>query len=840
MAKTGCLREEYSFWSFIYSTLYIVFADCSYVPVILKEKTMKSLILFFFLLVAMKGNSMSAEPVPAEVSGKVTDSQSKQPIEYASVAVYKSNDSSLVFGTITGPGGDFLLTGLKSGKYYIEIRFIGYRTSVIEKNVGGGNLHLGTIELEPELQMLTEAEVAAEKNVIQYQIDRQVINPANMLNASAGSAIDVIRQSASVTTDSEENVMLRGSGDYMLLLDGKPVTANRTEILRQIPASQVAKVEVLTNPSAKYDAAGASGIIHVYTIRSEEQISGMLNIREGNGNKNNIDGIFRKKTGNLTWQLAANYNLNQHPSSSTNEWKSVVADSIFYLQSQVKRNMLRTNIGVRPEIEMQLSPSTRMAINGSYSRFGFDRNIEVFYHNVQMGVSDYSRSSDRFFLGADMYQTGFFFRHDFDSADHKLEITCNYLVWKGINDQNIEQFHSDAEQSLGEKQFDQTFYEDHLMNDVWLAVDYQRRLSGGVQTESGIRSSYRGFEADKEFRSYNAATGKWSLIPLYSGRHNLHEEMQSGYYAASKTFGKYSVKAGMRLQYYTRFTDIPEQATVIDFRQFYAFPSLHINSKGEEGRQWQLSYSRRIQLPDDWSTSPVPIFSDGFLVQAGNPALKPQLFDVAEINHIRYIKETMISMSVFGRSTGNAVERILSRNEEGLFVVMPENVAHKYYVGSEAGSQIKILSWLTASVNASGYLLSSSVNTADTSFSYSQFSYTARASLQFKAGSKTRFECAGNYVGPEKEMQGTREAMFGIDLSARRSFLDKKLNLTITFNNVFNSNSFKVRSQYDMYTTVITFKQEYPVIFVSLSYRINDFKPIQRRQQEAGPAVPAV
>jgi hypothetical protein len=538
--------------------------------------------------------------------------------------------------------------------------------------------------------------------------------------------------------------------------------------------------------------------------------------------------------------MAANYNLNRHPSTSVNEWKSLIADSVFYLQADVKRNMLRTNIGIRPEVEMQISPSSRIALSGSYSRFGFDRSIDVFYLHQQPGLTQYSSSADNFFLGADMYQAGLFFRHDFDSTGHNVEITGNYLKWIGINDQQVVQYNADVTGIEGEKLSEQTFYEDHVMNDMWLAADYQRPLANGMQTESGIRTSYRGFIADKEFRILDVVQNQWLPVAFYSGQHSLREEMQSGYYAASKTYGKYSVKAGMRLQYYTRVTNIPEQDRIIHFERLYAFPSLHVNRKGESGRQWQVSYSRRIQLPDDWSTSPVPIFSDGFVVQAGNPALKPQLFDVAEINHIRYIKESMVSMSVFGRSTANAVERLLHRNSEGQFVVMPENVARKYYIGSEAGSQIKLFPWFTASVNGSCYMLNSKVNTPDTAFEYSQFSYTARASLQFKAGTATRFEIAGNYIGPEEEMQGIREAMYGVDVSARRSFLDKKLNLTLTFSNIFNTNVFRVKANYETYTSVISFKQEYPVIYVSLSYRFNDFKPLQRRQQEAGPAVPAL
>ena len=137
-----------------------------------------------------------------------------------------------------------------------------------------------------------------------------------MLTASNGTAIDVLRQSPSVTVDSEENVIVRGSGDYMLLVDGKPVTANKTDILRQISAAQISKVEVITNPSAKYDAAGSSGIIHIYTIKSNDDFSGLINARCANGNKNNVDVIVRKKAGNFSFQLAGNYSSNRMKSKS--------------------------------------------------------------------------------------------------------------------------------------------------------------------------------------------------------------------------------------------------------------------------------------------------------------------------------------------------------------------------------------------------------------------------------------------------------------------------------------------------------------------------------------------
>jgi len=801
---------------------------------------MKKIILTLFCFSVVTLLYSAPVTILAELSGTVYDSLSELPVEYASVAVFRSSDSTLVMGTVTGADGRFAIQGLKQGTYYIEIRFIGYKTRKINNIITSGSVNLGNIIIEPDVQLLSAAEITADKNVIQYQIDKQVINPSNMLSASNGSVIDVIRQSPSVTTDNEDNIMLRGSGDFLLLIDGKPVIMNRTDVMKQISASQVAKVEIITNPSAKYDAAGASGIIHIYTIKSDDRFSGMLNTRTGTGHKYNIDGIVRKSAGKFTFQMTGNYNLTHHPSSSINEWTSVNPGNDLVLTSDVQRYMIRNNAGITPEIEFRISPSTKISVNGSYTRFNFDRSMEVFYDNFENNINTYSVSEDRFYLGADMLQAGLYFRHDFDTTEHFLEISGNYLNWQGINDQGMKQFHSDVSGSSGNQFSDNTFYEDHLMNDMFMGVDYQRPLSLTMTIETGLRTSYRGFIADKEFKSKNMINDVWYYVPQYSGRHSFHEEMQSAYLSASKMMNKVSLKAGIRVQYFTRTTDIPEQNTNLSFRRLYWFPSVHLNYQGKKGRQWQASFSRRIQLPDDWSTSPVPIYSDGFIIQTGNPALEPELYDVAELNHIRYIKENMISMSLFCRITHNAAERLLQINNNNQFVVMPENVADKFYSGAEAGSNLTILPWLSATINASGYIMNSNVNRQDTSFSYSQFSWTARGSLQFKAGKSTRFELGGNYLGPEKESQGIREAMYGVDISARQTLLKNKLTMTLSWNNIFNTGNFKVKASYNDYQSTFTFKPEYPVVFLGISYRFNDFKPAQRRQNQPDVNTPAL
>lgn len=771
-------------------------------------------------------------PDKSGLTGKVADRLSKKPIEYATVALFRESDSSLVAGCITDKDGLFSLSKVEEGNYRLEIRFVGYKTLSLGNIKVKKSLHTGELLLEPDVSDLEGVEITAERSPVEYKIDKQVINASSNVTAMNGSAIDVLKQSPSITVDNEDNVSLRGSGDFMLLINNKLVVSNRTDILKQIPASQIENIEIMTNPSSKYDAGGASGIINIRTKKlTGESLSGMLNARAGYTDKYNGDFIFKKGIGKFRFQVAGTGHSSDNFSSSTNLITSSDAEIQSSIYNEVSRKRKRTSADIHPEMEVRFNDKTSLTAGFSWMHFGFHSFINTDYTRSINQITSTSLAKDDFFLGAHQLQSDFSFRHEYDTNGRALDISGFFLRWVGINDQDTKQYATAPDNTVQNLLSDRKYYEDHFMHQGEIKADYKHPFKNGILAETGVQSNYRFFEADKSMTGLDTANGLWHEEGIYSGVSDFSEGMHAAYVQLSGNTGPWGLQGGLRTQYYMRKTDIPEQNMFIDYKHLYFFPSLNLSRQGKNNSQWQMSYSRRINLPNDWFTSPVPYYNDGYIIQTGKPDLKPELFDAAEINHIRYIKQHMLSLSVFTRVSHNAVERVMSKDTNGVYTIWHDNLSEKYYYGFEGGSNIKLNKKMNLNVSASIYGIEAYVKKAVVPYTYSDMSFNARFTLQFRPVAGTAFELNGSYDGAERESNGKRDPLYAFNLSFRQGFLKNKLNLTVSANDIFHTWKYRYTEINDSFKTTLDFRGEYPVVYLGLSYKINDFKPSRPQQQ---------
>ncbi|MDD3876274.1 MAG: TonB-dependent receptor, partial [Bacteroidales bacterium] len=470
--------------------------------------------IFFLLLLMMAINKIFAETETesdkADITGKVSDAQTKLPVEYASVALYNIPDSSLVAGCITDENGIFRMARISEGIYKIEIRFLGYETLVINNLHVGKGSQTGELFLVPDLQALQGVEITAERSTVEYKIDKQIINASSGINASNGSAIDVLKQSPSVSVDNDDNVSLRGSTDFLLLINDKIVVSNRTDVLKQISSAQIETIEIITNPSARYDAAGASGIINIKTKRlSTTPMNGFINARVGLRNKYNGDVIFTNSYKNLNYQISGSILSHNNFSSSTNSLISSNFDSEGSVMNDVERIRKRFNADIHPQIEIKLGENTLLSTGLSWMRFEFHSLINSDYTHTINQASNYYISSDDFFLGANQLQGDILLRHDIDTNGHNIVFSANYLNWQGINDQDILQHYSTESFEKNDLQLNRRFYEDHYMNQWEFKTDYKLPLKQNINAEAGIHVNHRFFSADKSTTQLDIASNLW-------------------------------------------------------------------------------------------------------------------------------------------------------------------------------------------------------------------------------------------------------------------------------------------------------------------------------------------
>ena len=275
-------------------------------------------------------NAAAGERAGGKLMGIVIDSGNKSPIEYSNIVLYTKEDSSFFSGTVTNTKGEFILEKIRPGNYYIELRFMGYQTERISDLTIGRNsriIDLGEIELKLMTINIDDVEVVAERSGLEYKIDKKVVNVDKFYTAASGNAVDVLENVPSVNVDVEGNVSLRGSGNFTLLIDNRPTVLDANDALQQIPASTIQDIEIITNPSAKFDPDGPTGIINL--VMKKEGFggaSGTVNLNGGFDDKYGGDFLFNYKTGILTTYFGADYNKRFMPGTSESESRTTYSD----------------------------------------------------------------------------------------------------------------------------------------------------------------------------------------------------------------------------------------------------------------------------------------------------------------------------------------------------------------------------------------------------------------------------------------------------------------------------------------------------------------------------------
>jgi outer membrane receptor protein involved in Fe transport len=400
----------------------------------IKRFSLKSWVLVFALLC----NSLFAFSNPevfkdGKVRGIIIDKQTNEPVEYATIALYQQNNNSLVTGTITDFNGYFKLENLELGSYYIVISFIGYEDLKIEQieiRNDKNNINLGNIFLNSLAKELEEFEVVGKKASIEFKIDKKVINVDKQITAESGTAVDVLENVPSVQVDVEGNVTLRGSSGFTVLIDGRPTILDPSDVLRQIPASSIENIEIITNPSVKYNPDGATGIINVITKKNPfEGISGIVNANLGNFNRYGGDLQLNYRLNKVNFVFAANYNKNTRPGYSVKERVNSSNDSIFYVNSYGESDRYNISNSVRGGLEYSISKNDFFSLSGTYGTMDMNRSTQLRYDDWTFPETIFLsyNSLDEMKRNGDYYNLDIVYQHDFPKKKKK-EIIRNEKI----------------------------------------------------------------------------------------------------------------------------------------------------------------------------------------------------------------------------------------------------------------------------------------------------------------------------------------------------------------------------------------------------------------------------
>lgn len=789
-----------------------------------------------FLLGGFVATAADAETEKGGViRGVVLDARSNQPIEYATIAVYESAQKQVVTGTVTNIAGEFRITGLQNGNFYVEVSFLGYQSNKIENLEVTDNkrmLNLGQVKLSPAAENLNEVQVVGERKSFEYRIDKKVVNVGKQSTSASMTAIEVLENVPSVKVDIEGNVSLRGSTGFTVLIDGKPSILEGSDALRQIPASSIDNIEIITNPSAKYQPDGTAGIINVITKKNKSQgINGQASANVGMYGSYGGDLLLNLRRNKINYSLGADFNdrVFRGESNSLRETYSNNLLDTVSLGSLGQGERAMQMWGLRGGMEIDVNEKNSATLGFRFGNRSMDNSSILNYtkSNTADGSLLMYQSSEMGERGGNFFSVNGSWLRMLEGKGHELRTQFDFGARTG--EENSISLLYDA---LGSVTSGNRNTEDGPSKRGELRIDYTRPFSETNKLEAG-------FQGRSEFESDETSmdiwqNGQWVNDPLYSkttdGTQNIYA-LYSTYSGAWKRFG---YQAGLRGEYTNRVIEYGNDEFKIDRVDY--FPTLHLSFKLPADNQLMASYARRVERTRGWFLEPFITWQDAYNVRMGNPDILPEFIDSYEVGYLKQFEKAYFSMEAYYRVTHNKVEMLARKWEEdatgNVLMRQPFNIGKDYSLGLEGSLNLKLVKWWETTLmgNLYNYEIEGEANGQD--FSNSTFNWSARMNNSFFFTKTTQLQFNGSYNSPTATAQGRNESYYAFDAAFRADWMKRKLATVLQVRDVFATGTRENWARGSDFYTFNGWNMNAPMFSFSVTYRFNNYNP--KRQANRG------
>jgi len=809
---------------------------------------MKTKILSIAIILFAVANLFAANDQPENVeidgtsiTGIVKDFNINNVVEYANVILYKLPDSTMITGAITNEKGIFILKKVPFGDYYIEIDFIGYNKKIINNvsiNKKNKQINFGEIELLQASENIGDVVIKAERNYIDYKIDKKIINVSQQLSASGGTAVDVLENAPSVVVDIDGNVSIRGSSSYTVLIDGKPSVMNGNDILKQIPASTIKHIEIITNPSAKYDPEGTAGIVNIILKKeNRDGLNGIVNTTVATWDKFGGDATLNYRKNKLNYFVSANYNKNPFHANSINDREIFFTDTIERVLEKTKRTQTMTPWKTTLGVDYDINKNNFLNISASVGSWSMDRLFETTYEtwSIPQTTENYAISENDFYLGGLYYSVNSNFQHKFKNPEHKIDFNLSIWQWNGnMNENSFEQ--------VTDNQFNPTGAElsgrsnlDNIKNNLEAKIDYVLPTKIG-NLELGANTKIIDGTSNFVFENFDYLSNQWINNSKYTNDMYFRRNIYSAYSTFGGEIYGFNYMAGIRLEYTDRLFNQKTTNEKYPLQIFNYYPSAHISRQITKTQQLQISYSRRINRPRDWQLNPFPAYSDSYNSFQGNAMLKPEDIDSYELNYINQTKKITLSIGTYYRLTKNTQTMTLDVDEANpnLIALTFDNLDKTQNFGSEFMTNYKATKWLNINWSANLYRYIIETELVGEDLNKAQNSWNTRLTANFMVAKNTKIQLTGMYNSPVLEGQGIQEEMYFMQASIKQDFLKNRLSVTLNARDIFQTGVYHVLATNSNFTSDFVFVRESPVVRLSISYKINNYQRKQRERIELG------
>ncbi|MEI6275758.1 MAG: TonB-dependent receptor [Prolixibacteraceae bacterium] len=764
------------------------------------------------------------------VKGKVIEAGSAMPMGYANVALFAAADSSVAGGIMTADNGSFEIKNLLPGKYYLSVNFIGYSKKVIPVQITSAKAitDLGMIKLQTTDQKIGEVEVVAEKQRVEFKIDRRVVNVSQNIVSTGGTAVEVLENTPSVQTDFEGNVTLRGSSNFTVLIDGRPSVVKGSDALRQLPAAGIDKIEIITNPSAKYDPDGDSGIINVVMKRNQkDSFSGLINMTAGLKDKYRGDANFTYRTKKWDFMLGADFSDMTNLGTRNMLQKITTGDTITSRETLADGTNFHKGHNVKAGIDYILSASTTIGIIGTIGSMDHgDANLGHQTTSYNLGIpTTYVYQDNSSSRGGKYWSGNMNFMHKFDNKGQDLQGLFYFSGETGDDISNQINYNTNSSwQSISTNPYKYRSNESPNENQFRLKLDYVLPISDKNKLEAGYQGRLEKSKENFIFEEFDYAKSNWVNNPKYSSLVNFSQDIHALYATFSHSNKSFSYQTGLRTEYTNRKLESVKANKTYSLSRFDFFPTLHLSQKFAKEYELQASYSRRLNRPEGFMLEPFPTFMDPYNIRIGNPDLTPEYAGSYELTLLKHISSSFVSLEGYYRHTKDLMTRIQTLGSDGIMNHTMQNMNNDYSLGSELmiNYEIKPGMRLVASGTIYNYWLKGEIS--GKSVDQSSTNIDGKLNFDVKLAKSTRMQLMGVFRGPTVSAQGRREGMYFANASVKQELFNNKLAATLQIQDIFGTMKFSGTSYGPNFENQFTFKRESQIIQLTLSYKINNFK----------------
>lgn len=798
-----------------------------------------ALCLFSVLLPNLQAqDSPPSAPGGGGLSGKLIDGTTKEPLGFANVVVYTITDS-LITGTTTELDGSFNFDNLPLGDYRVEASFIGYSTENLEVELNESErfFALGDVVLGTGGQDLEEVVVTADRAVMELGLDRKVFNVEKSVAAAGGSAEDLLRQLPSVSVDLEGNISLRGSGNVRFLINGRPsglVGSDPATYLKSLSATNIERIEIITNPGAAFDPEGTAGLINiVLKNKREDGFNASINLNAGTNNKfdGSLDLNWKKGKFNSFAGISGRYD--ERFFQGFRDQTGVIADSSFSRFFTFDGDRVRESQMFKLGTEYAISKRGTIGIQGNYQ--------------LENGQSNNDRVTD-FFNSEGVLDRSSFRMETEPSEETDYEIKADYsttFAKEGRKFSAALQFSQNDESET--ENYDETITDGAgaLLANVlqraptledrkqWLAqADYEQQI-GDYKFEAGWRSTLLDMTTDAAFE--DAATGSLMKIDSLSNLFNYKEDVHAIYGTFGGQIDKITFSAGLRIeQVFATSTLLEPNLEVFNNDYFKVYPSVFAGYEFDDNTTVQASYSRRINRPRAGALNPFVDRGDPFNLRSGNPFLLPETINSFELNLQQRYGSGTITVGGYFRQLNNLISRISESQPGGVTLSTRANLDRGRNYGIELITTYRAGKNFELTASANGYRSEVIGNADNENIEANGYLFSGNLQGSYQLPWDVQAQFTYFYRSPGVRPQGRIGTIQSVDLGFRKEILDGKGALTLRATDLFNTRRYRFDTELTNLTTRSEFQRESRIVYVGFQYSLQKLKPQRSNRQSGG------